>query len=225
MTTPRHHWTESENELLRQRYPHERTTDLAAALGLPVRLVYAHAYRLGLHKSAAFAASSASGRILKGGKLSQATQFKPGQAPKNKGVKGWQAGGRSVQTQFKPGIKPHTWVPVGTYRISGEGCLVRKVSDAKGSPSVRWHGVHRIVWEAAHGPTPHGHVVVFKPGMHTTELAGITLDTVELVSRAELMRRNSIHQLPAELAELHHIRGVLKRAINTKSKQESSAHE
>ena len=86
-------------------------------------------------------------------------------------------------------------------------------------PARRWVAVHRLVWEAAHGPVPDGHVVVFLPGKRTAELDGITLDVVELVTRRELMRRNSVHQMPKELVELVRLRGVLTRQINTKAKE------
>jgi hypothetical protein len=33
-----------------------------------------------------------------------------------------------------------------------------------------WVAVHRLVWEQAHGPVPPGHIVVFRPGRHTTDL-------------------------------------------------------
>lgn len=125
----------------------------------------------------------------------------------------------SRKTQFKRGTVPHTWVPVGSVRVV-EGVLERKFSNVPGAPHLRWRPVARLVWEGAHGPVPAGHVVAFKPGMHTTELDLITLDRVELLSRAELVRRNSIHHWPPELADVARLRGSLKRAINRKMKEE-----
>ncbi|MCV5968883.1 hypothetical protein, partial [Lactococcus petauri] len=70
-------------------------------MSLPIKKVYAKAMRLGLRKSAEFMATSdKTGRILRGGKLSQATQFQKGHTTWNAGRKGWQAGGRSAETQF-----------------------------------------------------------------------------------------------------------------------------
>ena len=83
--------------------------------------------------------------------------------------------------------------------------------------------MHRLVWMAANGPLPAGHIVVFKPGRRTTELEAITLDAVELISRAENMRRNSVHQLPPELARLVQLRGVLIKTINRKAKEAETA--
>jgi hypothetical protein len=68
---PRQAWTAAELQLLRQRYPSERTSDLAQTLGRPVAHVYARATHLGLRKNAVFQASDKSGRIFKGGTLGQ----------------------------------------------------------------------------------------------------------------------------------------------------------
>ena len=190
-------WAEWELQLLREAYATSLTEHLAIVLGRDITHVYAQAGKLGLRKGPEFQASSKSGRILKGGKLSVATQFKPGQVPANKGLRrpGW-APGRMSLTQFKPGIKPHTWVPVGSYRINSDGYLDRKVNDLPGPNHVRWHPVHRLVWIEANGPVPPGRTVVFKPGRRTTDLALITPDAVECITRAELMARNTIHQMP-----------------------------
>ena len=118
------------------------------------------ANKLGLRKSAAFFARDLGGRMLKGGRMSVATQFQPGATPWNKGQH-YQALGRSIDTQFKPGARPHTWRPVGSLRVNADGYLQRKLTDTR-YPPRDWVAVHRTVWEAAHGPVPGQHVVVFK---------------------------------------------------------------
>lgn len=215
---PRHVWTAGQTDTLRRRYADTVTADLAREFGVPVRAVYAQAFRMGLSKSAEFQASSKSGRILRGGKLSIATQFKPGIVPANKGLRrpGYTAGNMAA-TQFRKGNRPHTWVPVGSHRVNGDGYLDRKMTD-DGPPYKHWVGVHRLVWIEAHGPVPDGHAVVFRPGRKTTVLEEITLDALELVTRAELMRRNTVHNLPPELAKLVQLRGAVNRQINRRAK-------
>ena len=187
--------------------------------------VYQAAARYGLSKSEAFRASDLSARIRRG-KRSPAmvgTQFKPGQVPFNKGTH-FHAGGRSVQTQFKKdcmsGAAQHNYVPIGTERISKDGYVERKVTDDPSLyPARRWVAVHRLVWEGAHGPVPPGHAVVFLPGKRTADVSRITADALELVSRAELMRRNSyLTRYPKEIADLIRMRGALNRKINNRSK-------
>ena len=111
-----------------------------------------------------------------------------------------------------------SYKPIGSLRISKDGQLQRKVRD-DGPTSRRWISVARLVWEAAHGPVPKGHVVVFLPGKFTAIEHEITLDRVELITRRELMRRNSVHTVqPPELARITQLRGALARQINRRSR-------
>lgn len=220
--TPKRYWLPGEIVFLREKYPDSRTDALAAVLGRSVSVVYQKAAALGLVKSDAYRASPDACRLRRGGNVGEAHRFKPGQPSWSKGTKGLvgvQEGCRA--TQFKAGgmqgAAQHNYVPIGTLRLSKDGYLERKVTDDHPVPARRWTAVHRLVWEAANGPVPPGHVVVYRPGRKTVDLALITLDAIELVTRAELMARNSIHQLPPQLAEVVHLRGRLTRAINQRT--------
>lgn len=170
----RHYWSEPELQVLREIYADLHTDDVAALLEVLPRQVYAAASRLGLRKSEEFNASAAAGRIQRGRSDPRmvASQFRPGLVPWNKGTN-FRAGGRSAETRFKPGHKPVTTAPVGSYRIDGQGLLQRKVGEEPGCNSRRWRGVHELVWIAANGPVPAGHIVVFKPGQRTAVLEEI----------------------------------------------------
>ena len=150
---------------------------------------------------------------------SKDTRFKPGHRPHNKGVKGWQAGGRSAETRFKPGNRTgkaaRLYQPIGTERITKEGYLQRKVNDDM-PLQRRWKMVHHIIWEESYGPIPKGHVVVFKNG----DRQDVRIENLELISRVENMKRNTIHRLPPELAEVCRIKGVLTRKINQRGRHE-----
>jgi len=219
----RHTWTADELAVIRAQYASKITSEIAAQLGLPVHLVYSKANRMGLTKGADFLATSKSGRILKGGKLGQANQFVPGQKPWNDGLKGFQAGGRSVETRFKPGNSPHTTLPVGAYRIvthcKGSKHLEQKTSEAKGGNHMRWTPVSRLVWEKANGPVPRGHVVVFKPGQSTLVLEQITIDRLECITRRELARRNHPNSSNPAFARLIQLKGAITRQVNRIQKE------
>ena len=101
-----------------------------------------------------------------------------------------------------------------------DGQLQRKVNDNPGNNTDRWKPVSRLVWEAANGPVPPGHLVVFRPGCSTTNPALITLDTVELITRSEHARRNSWTRLPPELREITRLRATLTRFTNQRAKEE-----
>ena len=220
----KHRWQPFEVEFLRRHYATMLTATIAATLGIPTSRVLAKANGLGLRKTRELIAETARQRTMAAEHGSRRTRIQPGTTPWNKGLKG----STGVQpacraTQFKPGHKPATWVPIGTYRVV-EGQLQRKYSDEPGAPHKRWWPVTRLVWEAARGPVPAGHVVVFKPGRQTLDPAAITLDALELVTRAENMRRNSLHtQYPPELRRLVQLRGVLTRQINRKAKEANPA--
>lgn len=215
---PRQPWVPAEDEILRRAYPHNRTLDIAEALGRTDRAVYERAAKLGLRKSPEFLRSGKAGRL--DGVRGARTRFKPGHQTWNKGQRGSTGyHPNSRRTQFKAGemrgAAQHNYKPIGSLRITKDGYLERKVTDDPNIyPARRWVAVQRLVWEAAHGPIPKGHAVVFKPGQHTTIEAEITLDRIELITRAELMRRNTRHRLPKPLADLVALRGALTRHIN-----------
>lgn len=218
----RRFWTEAEDELLRQAYAKTKTADLAQALNRPVGPVHRRASELGLRKDRDLIGDMAREALLDPDHGGRAHFFKSGLTPWNKGTH-FAAGGRSVETRFKPGrpaCEARNYVPIGTLRLSKDGYLERKVTDDPSLVSVRrWKGVHRLVWEETHGPVLEGHAVAFKPGRKTADPALITLDALELVTRAELMLRNTVHRLPKELVELVQLRGALIKQINRKTKE------
>lgn len=223
--TIRKPWAAGELALLREQFPCRPTQQIAAALGRSLSAVFQRAHKLGLRKSEAHLHSELAGRIQRGRTDSRMlkTQFRPGQRPWNKGLH-YQPGGRAKDGQFKPGTcngrAAQLVQPVGAYRVNADGYLDRKVSDEPGLQSRRWRPVHCLVWEAAHGPIPPGHVVAFLPGRRSVDPGLITLDALELITRQELMRRNSVHTIyPPEIARVAQLRGAINRQINKRTKE------
>lgn len=207
----RHHWTVEQIHLLRQQYPDRRAQDIAEAIGVSVRSIYVKAKALGLKKSEAFFASPASGRT--DGRRGASSRFVKGQTSWNAG-KSFHAGGRSAETQFKSGHKPHTELPLGSYRVSGDGYCELKFSDVPGRSDKRWIPVHRKVWIEAHGPIPAGHAIAFRPGMKTANPDEITLDRLECISRKELAMRNRAWARGPEFGKLVQLKGAITRQVN-----------
>lgn len=201
---------------MRTRFPYMRTCDLAKQLRRTYTATAMRARILGVQKSAEFLASPASGRLQSNDERGAATRFVKGQRSWNKGTH-YQPGGRCAETQFKPGSKPHTWQPIGTEIIDEDGYLRRKVRDdaPKGMTRRNWVFVHRALWEEHHGAVPPGHSVVFKNG----DKSDIRIDNLELLTRRELMARNTVHNLPKPLVELVQLRGAIHRQINRRSRQ------
>jgi hypothetical protein len=198
----------AEDRALRKLFPHVPTAEVARILGFTLGAVYSRAQRLGIKKSRALREALMRGAVERCLHYGAATRFVRGQQPHNAGKKMWWDPGRSVLTRFRPGQRPPTWMPVGSVRVTHEGYLQRKLTDTGYTPRD-WVGLHTIKWQRYRGPIPPGHALVFRDG----DKRNVKLSNLELVSRAELMRRNSVHRLPEELKEVIRLNGVIKRTV------------
>lgn len=210
-------WPPEDIAWLRREYADSHTPTLAREMDRSVTSVYQMAERLGLKKSPGYLAGPLCGRT--DGKRGGSTQFRPGHETWNKGVKGVCGTHENCRrTQFKhgrPASEASNYQPIGSERLSKDGYLERKVTDDPSIvPARRWVGVHRLVWEGAHGPIPPGHVVCFRPGRRSAIAENITVDALELVSRAELARRNHPRSHNPELAKLVQLKGAITRQVN-----------
>jgi hypothetical protein len=202
-------WDSEDDALLRKRYPHEATEPLAAELRRTVSSIYTRAMKLGLAKTDEYLADLAGASKLRD--AGAPFRFARGHVPANKGLRrpGY-APGRMRETQFKKGHPPLNHMPLGSTRRV-DGYLYRKIADTWYVPWTRnWIPEHVRLWEEANGPVPPAHVLAFKNG----DRDDICLDNLELITRRELMARNTIHNLPKELASTIQLLGVLKRQIN-----------
>lgn len=227
MKTPARNWTETERAMLISLYPWQRTADIARLMGIRLELVYSQASKMSLRKSPEFNATDKSGRIFKGGTLGQAGQFQPGQKPWNAGTH-YHPGGRCSETQFKKGqmsgAAQRNYVPIGSVRVGSDGLLERKVTDDPALfPARRWVGVHRLVWIAAHGPIPPGHIIVFRPGQRTAIEPDITPDRLECITRRENAQRNHPNSSNPELARLIQLKGAITRQVNRITKEQHAS--
>lgn len=199
----RRFWSQSELDVVRKLYPDHDTKRISEQLGRNIRAVYVMADKLGLKKSREYIRKNC--RLQKGHAFGRATQFQKGLVPHNKGLRrpGWYRG-RMRETQFKKGNRTgkaaKNFRTVGTILTDTDGYLRIKVRDAVhakeptgfGNGKV-WPFYHRYLWEQKHGPIPAGHVVVFKDGNR----ANCDLENLELISRADLARRNAMwHRMP-----------------------------
>lgn len=225
----RTHWTPEMDSMLCRLYTHHSAAECAVEIGVSRPAICGRAATLGLRKQRSWMAERARQCWAEGRhNASRASCFKPGTTPFNKGrpVAEWmppQSADKCSRTQFQKGqmsgAAQHNYVPIGSEKIRN-GQLYRKMTDDQDTyPAARWKPVSRLVWEAAHGPTPAGYMVRFRDGMATTHRDNITLDRLELISRVENMRRNSRHnRYPPELNTLLQLKGALNRKINNRSK-------
>jgi len=205
-------WTPSQDAILRREYKSSDTAEIAALISKSVTSVYQRAYKLGLVKGKAYKAGLKKAAIARLERTGAAWRFPKGNIPHNAGKKAWWNPGRSVGTRFKPGDRPHTWRPIGSTRISKDGHRQRKVTDT-GCSRRDWVGLHIIKWRRHRGDVPRGFVIAFRDRNPNN----ILLSNLEMISRAELMRRNSIQRLPEELKEVIRAVASLKRQIKKES--------
>ena len=211
---------------LAELYPMHSSAKIASLLKRSIYSVYGTAHKHGLRKSAEFYDSEESGMLRKGQTRpeSVARQFKKGHVPANAGTRrpGY-APGRMRETQFKKGERRgaanRNYKPVGTIGRDPDGFLIVKVFDAKTAldrygigEGKSWQYLHRRVWIQHKGPIPPKHHIGFKD----RNRENVAIDNLELVSFAEMARRNRMWNcLPRELAEAIQLNGVLKRKLRS----------
>lgn len=196
-------WTTGEEVRLKQHYPDMPMPELMKMFGRPDRAIYSKAKSLGLKRSDEYLASEYACRLRRGDNTGEATRFQKGCKSWNKGSH-FVAGGRSAETRFGKGNLPHNHVPVGTEVMGTDGYLKVKVAEPN-----QWEWTHRRNWEATHGPITKGLALVFKD----RNRMNCDVGNLELLTRSQLMLRNTIHRYPPELKTTIRQLNKLTRAI------------
>jgi len=173
-----HAWSDEEIAFLRAWRPHGTMPDLTSRLNKA----------FGLTLSVTSVDGTCKRYNIRSGRNGQ---FRSGQKPWNKGIKGYTTGGRSFEARCPAGHRPHNWVPVGTRIKEQDGYWKVKVRDDSGVGRTRldWVHEHRQTWEAAHGPQPKGTAIIFIDG----NTDNLTLDNLACVTRSELARLNQLN--------------------------------
>lgn len=137
----------------------------------------------------------------------EATQFKAGHCPWNKGLKGYM---RANAGSFKAGNAPHNTREAGTIRVTKDGYLEIKLDGVK-----KWKSLHSLIYKSLTGELPQGHIVIFKDG----DKFNLSPGNLLAVSRADLAVMNkAFGDDPAEIKEARVAQIRLKRAIKKASK-------
>lgn len=119
-------------------------------------------------------------------------RFSKGHVPPNKGKHSHNPGCEA--TQFRPGHQPANHRPVGSERVNVMGYVEIKAAEPK-----TWKMKHVVIWEAANGPVPDGHVIIFGDGNRLN----FSVDNLILVSKRELLvlNRKGLIQNDTELTK------------------------
>lgn len=207
-------WSAERVEQLRKLYPTHSAAECAQIMGMTVDGIHYAAHRYGMSKPREWIVENSRKQMERPDHPARKSRFQAGMTPHNKG-KPHPTRGRAAETQFKPGMRPHTWNPIGHERESKEGYLQRKVSDT-GVTRRDYVGIHHLVWRMRGMQIPAGHALVFRDG----DKRNFDINNLELVARAELMRRNSVHRHGPEIARAYQLIGAVKRQINKHTKEQ-----
>jgi len=122
---------------------------------------------------------------------------------------------KTAGTRFKKGLVPHN--------TRHDGDIMSRKDKSRGAGEYyyirvernKWKPLHRHVWEQANGAIKRGMKVAFING----NTSDCRLQNLELVTAAEMMRRNTLHgNLPKDLCLVIQLNGAMKRKINNKIK-------
>lgn len=206
-------WTEAEKRKLRRLYADTGTAELAEMFGRSYSGVYGVASQMGLKKSPEYIKKLLE---IEGEKLKVAgakSRFKKGNIPPQKGKKPSEkvmAGLR--KNMFRKGNIPHNVKHDGYERVNVDGYIEVRVSIGKYAQK------HRLIWEQAYGKVPEGFIVSFKDGNRLN----CTLENLHLITRQDIMARNSYHRLPGELKDAIRLVGKIKKHIHGKEQNRGS---
>lgn len=207
-------WSKDEIAYLTNMFPNTETKIIAEKLGRKIGLVYQKAYALKLRKSDEYKNTILKDICLKASEKNISSRWPKGHVPINKGKK-WdefvskESQEKIKQTAFKAGHLPHNTLQDGitTTRISKNNKQYQfiRVSLAK------WIPLSHYNWIQANGPIPKGYCVVHKD----KNTMNAKLDNLELITKAENCKRNSIMRYPPDLRATMKTLGRLKRTIKS----------
>lgn len=213
----RKQWSSDEIALLKALYPWTRCEALAKHFNCEKHQVYKLAKSLYIAKSQWFKDSPMASRLRRGDNLGWEHRFKKGNVPANKGVKGKPVHPNAVATLFKKGQRSKNWRPVGSTRVDKDGYVLIKMAEGK----FQWKPLHWIIWVRLNGPIPQGYICTF---IDRNPL-NCRITNLTLISKADHLRRQSVHSYGPEIAELYVLKGTLTKHINKRRKQDEQRYQ
>lgn len=213
-------FTQQDLDFIKQEYPKRLTSEIASELDVDVRRIYEVAYKvLNVRKSTEFLTLEQSGRINKLSKLNAKYKYPKGNTPHNKGKKGseWLTAEskKAMQpTQFKKGEKPHNaykdWAEI--IHADSKGFRYWKIKVPEESKLVFKH-----VWlyTKVFGQPAKGSIIIFKD----KNSLNCVPENLEVITRSENMKRNSIIRYPTEIRNTIKLVSQLDKKIQNYEKQ------
>jgi len=189
-----------------KHYPIQYTREVAQHVGVSLSAIYNLVFRLKLKKDPKFKSDELKKQARELSELGKAHRFKKGEKPMNYGKKmAPEIYEKCKATMFKKGAKPPNWKPDGSERVDVEGYTMIKVNG-------KFIQKHVHIWNQHHGEVPKGSAVIFKDGNRQN----LIIENLILVTRKELMLKNTIQRYDPELQFTMKVLSKLKKKINAK---------
>jgi hypothetical protein len=201
-------YTQEETDIIMEMYPDHYTIEIADKIGKDIRSVYQKARKLGLKKSAAFVQKELKERQAERLRIvGEHVRFQKGHTPHNKSKKmAPEVYEKCKGSMFQKGIIPVNKKPEGSERYDMDGFTLIKVG-------TKYVHKHRHIYEQEYGiKVPKDYVVAFADG----NKKNLDISNLVLMTRADNMRRNTLHRYPAELKSIIKLTNKLKRIIHEK---------
>lgn len=210
-------WTKELEDKLIELYPNNLTQDIADRFQMKLYTIRNAAHRLGLKKDKAWISKVARERVLDPNHGGRKFLFQKGSIPKNKGLKqsdfmSEECIQKSIKTRFKKGQVPPNKKPLGSERITKDGYIEIKVFE-NNYPKSNYVLKHRLEWEKHNPKIKRNEIIIFKDGDKTN----CSIENLTIMLKSDNMRRNTIHNYPAELKETIRLKNKLIKKIKSKS--------
>lgn len=204
-------WTTEEDEYLRKNYPDISSKEISAHLNRSISSIYGRVFFLKIKKTDDYLKKYV--HIIKF-ETGINHRYAKGNVPANKGKKmNAEQYEKCKNYMFKKGNIPTNTKYDGyiTERKDKNGRSYLYIRISKCAYML----LHRNIWEKHNGPVPQGYNIVFKNGNSND----VRIENLEMITDAELMQHNTIHNYPEEIKQLIIVKNMLNKQLN-KSKNE-----
>jgi hypothetical protein len=188
--------TKEQEQEFKKLYPTTPNKTLAEMFSASIDFIGKKAHQLGVKKDKEYLTQIC--------QRENTGQFKKGHVSHNKGKKGVFFG--SVRNQFKKGHQPHNTRNIGAEKEDKYGYVWVKIGTGK-TKYERWKPKHHIFFGE---PVPKGMILIFKDG----NKRNFDKSNLELISRSENMKRNTIYRYPQPIIDLIRINKKFQRKIS-----------
>ena len=200
-------WTEKECEVMISMFADNYTIDICKILNRTYGSICSQANIMNLKKSDEFRSMELQRQADRLKVVGAKFRYAKGREPENKGKPmSKELYDKCKATMFKKGHEPHNTYYDGHERICKDGYIEVRIRKGK------YVAKHRYLWEQSNGKVPKGYILIFKD----KNQQNTSLDNLELISREENMKRNTIHRFPNELKTTIRLINKLKKTINEK---------